>query len=988
MGVTLRIGWGVVLCCLSAPAYGQRPVPLADRVDQPLLPGGISERPVNLNAELAYLFKADDGTDVIHLLGDFVLTLGEVQGQTLRSREAVVWLVPREYQGRPYRHVQVFLWQDTQVTDVGGTVTSGPALFVTLNTFDKVTTNADGVTFQSSADTAAYQHGDSIRKTIAGRQSLGWGEEVSLRVFDASGLGGKETEESEPRPVILFRSEGEIAGPTPYADHRVITVIGGAYLARGTPGSDTYLEIRADSVVVFLTRSRESPTPDSPGAAGLGGDASEPGPDARDGGRHDRARDDLESPDSQLMSMGFGDVAVEAVYLEGDITMSQGPNRIYASRLYYDFVEERAIILDAVVRTMLLERNVPLYMRAAEIRQLSAKRFTAEDAVLTTSEFHTPHYHIGAARVDLTDLTPGTPTGQSAGIRAGAFRIRHATLNLSGTPIAYWPSIRGNIDTSETAIKSMRTGFSDDFGAELETKWHLFNVLGLRTPEGFDAALSLDYFSSRGPAAGIDVDYQRDNYFGEVKSYALLDSDEDFLGRERENPSAKGWRGRILWRHRQYLEDDWQISLELSHISDRGFLEEFFESEFDNDKEQETLLYLKKQRANWAFTALTQVRLMDFTTTTERLPDFAFFLIGQPLGERTTWYSEHRAGIVRYRPADQTFRELLRDGRRVGSGAVTRYHSRQELDLPFDLGPLRLAPFVVAGGTSWDDSPEHGGIRRNLGMLGIRGSTYLSRVYPDAKSSLFDIDGVRHIIKPDITAWVTGANRSADDLFQFDETVEGISKADGVMLGLRQRLQTKRGAGDTRRNTDFLTLDIETGFFNGAEGDHITNGYTSFSRPENSITHNYVNASAIWRINDRTALLSELNYDINDGGVDIFNVSFVVERTPRLSYLLGYRFIDKSNSNLLGFDMNYRLTEKHTIALRERFDLGRGQTLGFTVAFIRRMPRWYGAVSFELDEAEDDFGISFSLWPEGLPQAALGSRRFTGLANTTSIRND
>jgi hypothetical protein len=52
------------------------------------------------------------------------------------------------------------------------------------------------------------------------------------------------------------------------------------------------------------------------------------------------------------------------------------------------------------------------------------------------------------------------------------------------------------------------------------------------------------------------------------------------------------------------------------------------------------------------------------------------------------------------------------------------------------------------------------------------------------------------------------------------------------------------------------------------------------------------------------------------------------------------------------------------------------------------MPRWYSAVSFELDEAEDDFGISFSLWPEGLPQAALGSRRFTGLANTTRIAND
>ena len=83
--------------------------------------------------------------------------------------------------------------------------------------------------------------------------------------------------------------------------------------------------------------------------------------------------------------------------------------------------------------------------------------------------------------------------------------------------------------------------------------------------------------------------------------------------------------------------------------------------------------------------------------------------------------------------------------------------------------------------------------------------------------------------------------------------------------------------------------------------------------------------------------------------------------------------------------MNYRLSEKHTLALREAFDLQRGQTLDFTIAFIRRFPGWFGALSFALDEAEADFGISVSIWPDGVPQAALGSRRFTGLARTTGL---
>ncbi len=108
---------------------------------------------------------------------------------------------------------------------------------------------------------------------------------------------------------------------------------------------------------------------------------------------------------------------------------------------------------------------------------------------------------------------------------------------------------------------------------------------------------------------------------------------------------------------------------------------------------------------------------------------------------------------------------------------------------------------------------------------------------------------------------------------------------------------------------------------------------------------------------NRTALLSETNYDLNDGTIDVLNVSSAVERTPRLSYLLAYRFIDEKESNLLGFDLNYRMTEKHTLALRELFDLDRGETLDFTIALVRKFPRWFGALSFELDQAEDDFGV-------------------------------
>jgi len=977
-----RIGWGVIICCLAVTTYGQQTGPLSDRVDDSLLPSGISDLPIELNGRLVYIFKDQDGTDTLHFLGDFTLTMGQKDGHVLQSHQAVIWLVHKVHQGKPYQQIRILLWQDATIREIGGTLTSGPALFVTLNSFGNITVNADDIAMQSSSDSIVFREGNRIRKALDAGLPGQFDTSVSMHVLDTTGLQTKD-KTPNPRPKIQFQSQGEFKITQAPDGRQVLTVTGGVYLSRGVPASNDYLELQAESAVVFIpnrTTNTKMNASDQKGNNTYTQNRS-----ISRGGIFGKPKN---SSDDQMMTSALGDMTVESAYLEGDVVMSQGPNTIRASRLYYDFRLERAILLDAIVRSTLDKRNIPFYLRAKEIRQLSRSSYVANNAIFTTSEFHTPHYHIGAQRVELSEITPADPANRSSGIGSGRFTISHATLNVGGTPILYWPYIRGNINTGETSIKGIRTGYSSDFGVEIETDWHLFNLLGFETPEGVDAKLSLDYFSERGPAVGIEADYSRRNYYGLIKSYILDDNDEDFLGRDRIVQPSQDLRGRFLLRHRQFLDEDWQLTLEVSYISDEGFLEEFFESEFDKDKEQETLLHLKKQYDNWAFVAMAQSRILDFTTQTERFPELSWHLVGEQLNNNITWYSENRAGYVRYRPSTQSFRELLRNGRRRGSGAVTRGDTRQEFGMPMDVGSWRFVPFITARGTIWDDTPNSGGVSRGFGTVGVRGSIYLSRVYPEVRSSMFDLDGIRHLIKSDIVAWASATNRNPDELFPFDETIEGIDEVDGVTFGVRQRIQTKRGRGDTRRTVDVLTFDTEVGIFNNAESRAITNGYVSFSRPENSIARNFLNASIIWRMNDRTALLSNVNYDLNDGEADIVNVSVAVERSPRFSCLIGYRFIEESDSNLLGFDMNYRLSEKHTLAIREAFDLEEGRSLDFTVALIRRFPRWFSAISFALDEAEDDFGVSISIWPEGFSRATLGSSRFTDLSTSTRISND
>jgi len=976
-------GWCVAGVCLLGQLAAAAVSP-TELVEAPtttaLAPPDISEERVELSGKLAYFWTLPDGTKVIQYEGNFGLDMGPPPGRRLRSRDAVIWMRERVWQNRRYLHFEVFLWRDARVIEPAGTVTSGPVLFVTLNTFDMTpTADADTRTFASSEQTPLYQRAAQVRAGLAGRQPPPGEPAGAMQVIEPEAKPVVRPPRRPRRPVTI-RYGGELV--TQVVDNeRTMTVTGGVYIAQSGTGPADLLEIRADSAVLFApqeaierglslaagaTSRPAQPQPAPPGAEGAGAAAPPMLPAGEE-------RASL----SRWLS---------GAYLEGDVVLTRGERMIRANRLYYDFQRQRALILDAVMRVVEPTRNLPIYVRARQVRQLSESEYLARDAKITTSEFYTPHYHVGAEKVYLYDRTPRDERGEIIGVQAGTYKAYNTTLNIEGVPVAYWPYTEGDFRRSETSLRSVRVGYSDDFGFTFETKWYLFNLLGLDTPEGYDAKLSLDYFTERGPGVGIDLDYVRDDYYGLVRSYYIYDTGEDNLGPFRDNDPDTENRGRFLFRHRHYLPKDWELTLELSYISDPAFLEEYFEQEFDQGKEQETLIYLKKQKHNWAFTTLAQWRILDFLTQTEHLPDLAFHWIGQPLGELASFFSETHLGLVRYRPDDRRLFDRWRFDNTAKSHVTFRGDTRNEIDVPIKLGDLNVVPFAMIRAGGWSESPHEGSIGRIMGSYGVRSSMYFWRLFENVQSRLLDLNGIRHVIQPDLTAWVSHSNTSSDQLYPFDEGIEDIDEFDGITVGLRQRWQTKRGGPGRWRVVDWITLDLELGVFNDAQSDEFTHGDAFVSRPEDSITRNFINANFIWRISDSTALLSDANWDMNDGEMDTFNISLAVERTPRFSYFLGWRYIREIDSSLLGFGANYRISRKHTIAFREYFDLDRGETLEFRITYIRKLPRWYVAASFDLDKAREDFGISLSAWPEGVPEWTVGSKRYTGLATSTGIR--
>ena len=51
------------------------------------------------------------------------------------------------------------------------------------------------------------------------------------------------------------------------------------------------------------------------------------------------------------------------------------------------------------------------------------------------------------------------------------------------------------------------------------------------------------------------------------------------------------------------------------------------------------------------------------------------------------------------------------------------------------------------------------------------------------------------------------------------------------------------------------------------------------------------------------------------------------------------------------------------------------ETMASSLTLLRKFPRWYVGVTAVMDHRTDDMGIYLTIWPEGVPEARLGSGR-------------
>lgn len=747
----------------------------------------------------------------------------------------------------------------------------------------------------------------------------------------------------------------------------------------------------------------------------------------------------LEEPDLSGQKMQGGDKPLE-IYMEGNIVFREGARIIYADRMYYNVNAHVGTILNADVLSPLMPGYDALVrLKADVVRQTAEGRFEADRGSLTTSRMADPRYRIQSQHLTYRDeLRPavhpltGQPlvdpvSGRPVLVQDRLATGEHNLVYAGPVPVFYWPVFAADLSNPQFYIRNVKVKNDQVFGTQILTDLDMYQLLGLRNkPENTDWIGSLDYLSERGFGGGSTYRYAGSgllgfpgDYRGILDGWMIYDHGNDRLGSDRMDlfPEKK-FRGRLFGRHRQQLPDNFQLTAELGWISDRNFLEQYFEQEWDTFKDQSTGVELKHLVDNTSWALSADVRVNPFFTQTSQLPRFDHFWLGESLlGNLLTWYEHSSAEYAQLgvlsppeNPAELAkFRLLPWETNTLGGAANVsgeRLVTAQEIDLPLTLGPAKVVPYALGQAGTWGQDLTGNDTQRLYGQAGVRAALPFWSVNPDLRSELLNVNGIAHKAVFDVDASFAEANRDlalfplydqldddAQEHFrrrfafntfggttppQFDErfyalrsglagnvtnpSAEIADDLAAVRLGLRQRWQTKRGPIDRLRIVDWITLDMQAVWYPRSDRDN-------FGEDFGLVTYDYR-----WHVGERFTLLSDGGFDFFDRGQQTVSVGAQLNRPTNGTVYLGYRSLQGPfSSQIVIAQASYRMSPKWFGTAGMSYDFSGSGTIGNNFSLVRIGESFLMSVNFTYDAYKSNVTAMFNIEPRFIPTLARSS---------------
>jgi hypothetical protein len=744
-------------------------------------------------------------------------------------------------------------------------------------------------------------------------------------------------------------------------------------------------------------------------------------------------------------------------YLSGNVEIrnqiTKDTRVIHCSEAYYDVNRHVSISRDANFIIQDKTIQYPIYLVTPELRMLNESLYAWDKSSFNASTLpYGPGLEVTTGKGTMTDqkvpkrgfwglsnVYVDPKTGKEEIEEQRIVRTFNAVPWLEGIPIFYWPYLQCDATDPLGPLHSIGGGYSKIFGIEAFVTWNGYDLLGIDPGQGTHWYLNTDYMSLRGPAMGTD--YTINNYGDparrlfdvagkyeiNVKGYFINDSGVDVLGGNRgqfevygdpNNPSIlpithPDWRGRFLAQlNWQEMPDGFSILGQVAAISDRNFLDQYFNQDWLNGANEETFAQVKQQKDDWAWDVLMEVRDRNWITETGWLPKAAGYVIGQDFLDYFSWNSRASAGYAILSPAHQQPTPFEPTDIGISTSRADWFN---EVSVPFQLGALKVVPYGVLDLTYYSNDLDYTGQGRVYDGGGVRASIPLSRLFPDVQSDLFNVNGIYHkIVLSEDFYWVHSnvshlmlpqLDRLNDDASDqalrdihvqqpalnpanaaflnsgyFDpqlyalrklvlSAVDTLDSIEVVQLDLKQRLQTKRGLPGQEHIIDWMTLDVGVSL------------YPQANRDDNGRVVNFITYDWTWAIGDRTTLYSSGWFDPYPNAGRVWNFGVDFSRPDGSALSLVYRQIDPLESKQVTASIALPFSSKYSITASTSYDFG-VNTQNNSLTINRKGSDLTLALGVSYDSILNNVGFIFELYPNVLPQSAVpGANLFSsGLA--------
>ncbi len=694
------------------------------------------------------------------------------------------------------------------------------------------------------------------------------------------------------------------------------------------------------------------------------------------------------------------DPLIKELYVEGNITFkrvdpkTKRETTFRAERLYVDFVNQKIVAIDLKARTWSERLKTPLILNAKEARSIAQGVLEAEDITITTCTFGDPDYKVMVAR--------GTVKGEGAREKRQAYDLwpydswsvqgEGISAEVWGLPFFFFPAIALGSALHEFPLRSLKGGRTSRFGTYAYADWGVSISKGLVDGlNPWDASgsdddkekwgeilLETDWRQTRGLAGGLDLKYKRERYFGYIDTYFLRDegpvSSNSFDQKFLPLIDHRRWRARSF--NRFEVLSDWRLEIEVSKLSDRNLLEEFFEKEFKEGKEQETVAYVRWLHENFGGYVLERNRINNFQTQLEYLPRAHFLGSAIALApDLVSFTGEVDASHLRLRPAseepaaiqgDQTWRGDLLTG----------------LSAAVDLWLISVSPFADVRTTYWQDDLNEQSQTRILTTAGARAVASVHGVH-DVAWEFVGLRKLRHIMQIDAHYASTVSERIDDGaaLFRYEQ-VDALTRFSEVAIEFRHRFQTKVQEQDRLVTHEFLDVGIEAEYYPDPARDTTAPNETNFASPFHWITlapsdtggtfseRKWSNLHWYLNLKPRApfALTMAGEYNSVDSQEEAREISVTTRPMDSLSITAGEIFLKDVTTAFTG-GIKWQITEKWAMDLSAQYDFELGSFLKRRAIVQRDFHDFLLEVVYEDDESRAERRFYVTLVPKLLKKA-------------------